>query len=478
MSTLSEEQVEMLAGLADLLAKGTKTKAANTVHDAVRLHGDGGLFNHPGLERDIITAMVRPFGIGSALPLFPSVTEDPRFGALTGIEEIAGLEPDEACEDAPTGYIKAAKLTAKFGMIRRDTNTIEMDKVMLKLNRGDHTDLVLRGKVLGLSNLEPSGMDQSQIIDIITMSEMVNTAVRAERILNRQIWQGSPLVGTEFPGLDSQIATGIVDADSGIAAPSLDSDVKNFALNNVDGSTGNDIVEYLSMLEWYLRYNAMTMGLDPVSWVVVMRPELWFELTKSWPCAYHTSKCAPSVATNGSVVIDGRENTRERDLMRNGMYIDINGNRYPVVVDTGVFEKNSTNSAGLAPGEFASSIYMVPLTITGGFPVTYREYVDYRQAIPDVRLMRGKEDFFWTDQGVYSWAIEQIKWCYKFALKTEQRVILRTPQLAGRIDDVMYSPLQHLRDVDPGSPYFLDGGTSLGDHRPDYYAVWGGTALD
>jgi hypothetical protein len=41
------------------------------------------------------------------------------------------------------------------------------------------------------------------------------------------------------------------------------------------------------------------------------------------------------------------------------------------------------------------------------------------------------QDFFWTDGGVYSWAIEQIKWCYKLSLKTTQRIVLRSPHLAG-----------------------------------------------
>ena len=47
----------------------------------------------------------------------------------------------------------------------------------------------------------------------------------------------------------------------------------------------------------------------------------------------------------------------------------------------------------------------VPLTITGNFPVTYMEYLDYRQAASDVALLRGREDF-WTDGGMWAWAIE------------------------------------------------------------------------
>jgi hypothetical protein len=85
------------------------------------------------------------------------------------------------------------------------------------------------------------------------------------------------------------------------------------------------------------------------------------------------------------------------------------------------------------------------------------------------------EQFFWTDNGSYSWALEQIKWCYKLALKTERRIILRTPQLAGRIDNVKYEPLQHLRDSDPSGAYFKDGGVSLrGGMVQTPHAVWSG----
>lgn len=476
---LLERQTEILNQLAGENGdakkerEGMHTKAPANFSTYTPLHGSGGIFTSPGLEREIVTAHVRPFGIARELPLLPSVYQDPRFGAITGFTDVEGSQPDYACEDAPTGYMKACTLTARFGRLRFDTQTIDMNDVMLKLHRGDFTDLQLRGRLLGLTGLEPSGLRETDVLDLVTMAEMVGVGVQTERNLTEQIWQGTWGVSHQFPGLDVQIATGQKDADSGALCPSLDSDVKDFGYDMICGD-GRDIVEYLSMLEYYLNYNAMTMGLEPVQWVIAMRPQLWFELTACWPCAYNTTKCSPAVATNSQVFLDGRENTSERDAMRNGMYIDINGRRYPVVTDTGIFEHNSTNNANLNPGEYASSIYMVPLTIRGGMPVTYREYVDYRQASRDTALLRNNNTFFWTDNGVYSWAYEETKWCYKLALKTEQRIVLRTPHLAGRIDYVGYSPLQHVREPNPDSPYHVDGGVSLRDGLSQPFAVWDG----
>jgi hypothetical protein len=212
------------------------------------------------------------------------------------------------------------------------------------------------------------------------------------------------------------------------------------------------------MLEFYLQNNARKMGLDPVQWVVVMRPELWFELSAVWPCAYLSNRC--NVGDSNAVVINDNVNVNMRDEMRNGRFIDINGNRYPVVIDDGIFEHDSTNNVNLEPGQYASSIYMVPLTITGGFPVTYLEHVNYRAAQSDIALLNGKERF-WTDGGKYMWVVEQNRFCYLLSVKTEQRVVLRTPHLAGKIDAVAYSPLQHLRSFDPASPYHADGGVSM-----------------
>jgi hypothetical protein len=290
------------------------------------------------------------------------------------------------------------------------------------------------------------------------------------------MWNGSPANNNagggyaEMPGLSAQIATGQMDAHTGTLCPALDSDVKDFAYDEIGGA-GRDIVAYLSMLEAYLYFNAEHMGLLPWTAVLAMRPELWYVLSEVWPCAYNTTKCATVIRdANGQVVVGGPDMVRLRDDMRQQMYIDINGRRYPVVTDSQIFEHNNINNGNLAAGEYASSIFFVPLTITGGFPVTYLEFLDYRAAAPDIALLKGLQQF-WSDDGRYMWALEQVKYCYKLTVKTQQRVILRTPQLAGRIDSVKYVPLQHFRSPDPDSPYFRDGGVSLRSDET-IHAVW------
>ncbi len=466
ITKILEKQTEILTELVH-----TKTPAQWGTNTP--LHGSGGIFAVPGLERDIISTHMRPYGITSVLPRIPSVFVDPRFGSLTGFTATSGSQPDHACDDAPTGYMKGCNLTARFGRIRYDTNTIDMNDVMLRLHRGDFTDLILRGELLGMTGMTPSGLNVNQVLNVVTMAEMVIVGVAFERELNRQVWQGVTTVANEFPGLDVQIATGQSDADTGTLCPALDSDVKDFNYDLVCGDN-RDIVEYMSSMMWYLEDIAKNTGLDPVNYVIVMRPGLWYELSSCWPCRYHTYRCSVRDTSSIDAVpqIDAADMTAVRDAMRNGMYIDINGKRYPVLTDTGIHEETPADNANIIPGQYASSIYAVPLSVQGGFKTTYMEYVDYRQAQPDVSLLRGLEEFFWTDNGLYSWAVEQVKWCYKLAAKIEPRVILRTPHLAGRIDAVKYSPLQHERDSDPSSSYFKDGGVSLRSGISSPYAAW------
>jgi len=168
--TMAPPHIKGLLGLEALTAE---EKAAGNFQTATPLHGSGGIFSTPGLDRTVVTAYIREHGISPFLSKVPSVDESPRFATLTGYTATTGTEPTNACEDAPTGYVKGCNLTARFGLIRRDTQTIEMDKVMLKINRSDFKDLVLAGEVIGLTDLLPSGLNQSQILNVITMSEMV-----------------------------------------------------------------------------------------------------------------------------------------------------------------------------------------------------------------------------------------------------------------------------------------------------------------
>ena len=254
--------------------------------------------------------------------------------------------------------------------------------------------------------------------------------------------------------------------------PAADSFILNFNFNDVDG-VALDIVEYVSMMEWYLYDIASRTNMLPVRWAVVMRPELWFELSAVWPCRYLTHRCSTSSNSNPMVINDDN-NVRLRDSMRDGMYLDVNGRRYPVITDDGIYEYTNVNNANVPAGEFASSLYFVPLTIRGNFPTIYWEYIDYRGVQQQMSPIGAGNRVvpFWTDSGRYLWVYRPNAYCFDLQAKVEPRVVLRTPHLAGKIDYIKYSPLAHLRDSDPASSYFKDGGVSFRSGSTSY-AVWG-----
>lgn len=455
------------------------TKAPGNQHNAALLGQPGGMFSTTGLNNDIISTHISPRGLGAMIPAFGSDVDDPRFGFLTGFSDDIGSEAVYPCDDAPTGYMKAATLTAAFGRLMRQTNTIEVDK-LLHRKRGTNTNLRLLNSMLtGNVGLDMSGMTDADIMNLVVKAEMVSVGVRLERKLAKIFWAGAVGNATahggykEFPGLDAQIATGQVDAESNTAVPSADSMIYNYGYSDVD-SSAKDIVEYMSMMEYQLRDIAERTNMNPVTWAVVMRPELWFELSAIWACRYLTHRCAAPGVTGFSINVTGSEQIAMRDDMRNNRYIIINGSRYAVVLDDGIFEHTNINNASVPAGNWASSIYFVPLRVRGNFPVLYWEHIDYGQLPAQLApLGAGQRNTpFWSDGGRYLWVYRENGYCFDLQVKTEPRIILRTPHLAGKIQSVRYSPMEHLRSPFPDNPYWKNGGVSFRPEDTDGYAIW------
>lgn len=467
---------ELIAALeAVQKSQGMATKAPANAHNAALLTQPGGMFTVAGMDRTLISTHIFPMGIGSSLPVFASNLDDPRFGLITGFGPTSGSEPTYPCDDAPTGYMKSGTLTAQFGRVVGQTPTIEIDKILHQARTASTGLQLLNEQLNGMTGMLPTN-DVSALLSNVVRAEMVNVGVQLERKLAKMIWQGTPSANTagggykEFPGLDAQIATGQKDAESNTLLPSVDSLIMNF--NASVDSTTTDIVEHISAMEYHLRNRADRSGLSPVQWVVAMRPELFFELTAIWACRYMTDRCS-DVEGNQVVTLNDDTAVRMRDEMRNGNFLLVNGRRLPVITDDGIYEGDSTNSTGLAQGEFKSSIYFVPLRVRGNFASTYWEHVDYRGASAQLSALGqgASKAPFWSDGGRMLWVYRENGFCFDLQTKMEPRIILRTPQLAGKIQNVKYAPFLHMNSPFPESPYFVNGGVSTRSVATSY-AVW------
>lgn len=469
-----DTMIELLTAMK-AKSKGTKKKALTvaSVNNATMLQQPGGIFTVPGMERDVFSTHLVPEGIASFLPSYPATRDDPRYGFLTGFTATTGSEPTMPCDDAPKGFVKSGTLTAAWGRVMRETQTIEIDKVLHEA-RESTSGLRLIGDLLGMTETE---IDDSDPLDMVVQMEMIGVGVQLERKTSILNWQGNPANNTsgggykEYPGLDRQINTGQVDAETNIAIPSADSLLFDFGHTAVD-STSKDIVEFLSMMEYYLREKARRLRMEPVSWLVVMRPELWHQLSMVWPCRYYTNRCTN--AAGAAVVTINDDGVKVRDAMRQGNYIEINGRRYTVVLDDGIFEHNNATTAGIPAGSYSSSIYFVPLRVRGNFPVTYFEFINYRGIDAQLRAMKeGRRQVpFWTNSGRMLWVYIDNGYCFKLQAKLEDRIILRTPHLAGKVQGIRYTPMQKLDSPYPDSPYFKDGGVSLRGFTGEGFHVW------
>jgi len=434
--------------------------------------GPGGFMSTPGLDQAVLSTHITPLGIDQWLPAVPSTLTNPLFPVFTGVTDEIGSEPPNVCDDAPTALMTSATLTAQFGRIIRDTPTIDRGRLPQTV-AGEPTELSLlaaRGRMGAMDiDMSPEGI----LLDA-TRGSMFVLGTQFQRKLNKMFWQGNPSVNNpaapgylEFPGLDRQITTGQVDAVSGSAVAALDSYVKNANY----GLLGDyDIVAHLQDLERNLFHRALEMFGD-ATFVIAMRPEMWEELTAVWPIQYSTQSVGNLLTTTGvSVNVDGNAVVTARDNMRSSMQITLNGRTYPVVLDHGIYLHTSTNSA-IPAGRYASSIYMLPLTVYGGYNVLRIEYLDFSKGAPNMPGLSGREDF-WTDGGRYLWSVVQDATCFHLKARVEPRIVLQAPWLAGKIQRVAFHPLSIDRQPDPDDPYFVDGGVSI---RPvtTYSKVWG-----
>ncbi len=466
----------MAPNLVDTLVSRLKHTTPTGTPDALHYVGPASLFGVAGLERELISTRIQPRGLASVLPIRPSNTMNPMYPYITGFTATTGDVASTVCDDGPlAGHGKSCLQTAAFGRYTYMTRELELNRTGQVINRGEFQDFQLVNSPLVESQGGIfSGFGGTPDIANEVLMRFLEVGVAYQNLLMRQLWAGNPAnnVGTgylEFPGLDILIGTNKVDAITGTTCPSLNSDIKDFNYENVN--TGS-IVNVMSYLMRYLRHNADRMNFTPVNWAIVMRPELFWELSAIWPCSYLTYRCAsPDTFT---LNVDAADQVRMRDDMRQGNYLMLDGVRYNVILDDGIAEDSNTNNANVPNPCFASDIYVIPLS-AGNMVTTYWEYFNYRgpNAAAETIADGGLGDDFWTDGGVYLWHKKPpLNWCVQWISKIEPRIILRTPQLAGRITNVVYCPLQHTRQPFNDDPYFVNGGESTARAVASLYSDW------
>ena len=88
---LSPDAVRLMNAMASISTKDAGTTAGTM------LHGPGGLLGVPGLNKQIINAMIMPRGIAGRIPVMKSTNTNELYPIFTGQLASSGHEPTAAC---------------------------------------------------------------------------------------------------------------------------------------------------------------------------------------------------------------------------------------------------------------------------------------------------------------------------------------------------------------------------------------------
>lgn len=475
--------------LADILGPALQQKQARDYgltlkHDAsttpatgVYRHGPGGLLTWPGVDPDVFNASLGPYSILNQIPAVPSNQMSPTYMVLTGVKADTGSEPAGPCDDGVVaGLMKGGMITSVFGRYLRETPVLSLERLGQVNDRADPMDLRLIGSPLAMNGPFgglPSSAAPADVLTNEIAGKFWERNVSFHRLLAHQLWTGNPSNNNagggykELTGLQTLVNTGYVDAETNAALSAIDSYVTDANHRRIDtGST--EVVARITDTYYQLKQRADRAGLSPVRWVIAMRPQMFYELTAVWPCTYLSFRCMLDGNSANRNNIDAQDAVRFRDDMRGGKFLLIDGERVDVVVDDGIPEDTAATAGSIPRGCFESDIYFLPMSVVGGRQVLYLEYFQWdnsamRDALGNMIIGRIEGAFFTYPK--------QKNLCVQWASLIVPRLILRTPWLAARIQNIQYCPFQHEREPFPEDPYFVNGGHTerVG---PSYYKLW------
>ena len=466
----SDEQFQVLLD-SGAIGSGQKNDLLNTDYLTQAAHGtwsDGttqGLFTRPFSERGALSAIRYPEArIISRLWGGTTDIIATEYDILTGVDAGRGSNASTWCGEAPrAGYTRMGTVRAQFGEWRMQTDSVILQEIGGRLNRGDVDQTVINMPEAFplmpdfLGGLVNGGGALNRALGLQAFAYGVHAARQFVRVLfhgMRSATGASAELGfkREFDGFDQLIKTGYQDIDSGLFMPAADSIIES--LSNVNISAGSsDIVELIANIIYRLDSRADQNGFG-MEWQgrMYMEPDLFHALTAIWPCSYLTDNCNANNASGERIVINDSLNVDMRDQMRTGKFLWVMGRQIPVETTRGI------QRAEQGPG-FTSGIYFVNDDVPGvertnyleGFNMGNDDVQQYLNGLPmnEIRITNG---------GFYLSTFNRTDGCLEYTFNAKPRLILRTPWLCARLTDVVYT-LPGYSDGDrPGDAYYRGGG--------------------
>lgn len=458
------------------IAGGLTTKASAVTGGVIPPHGQNALFNTPGVNPGIVSAIVKPNGIEDFLErsghVRMSMDTNPLFGIMTGQTASSGDEPTDPCdEDVPVpGDLKMCYQTWVFGEMTMKSKPIRVDNAGELINRSEPLDLRLLNNPFGdlpeVVNIPAGELFRNKLAKAV--SEL---ALDFKRRYARLIWTGNPTntVGStggylEPYGLELIVNDTYVNSIGGARCSAADSYVQDAAQAIIQNGASATVTRYREA--WRSRRKlADDVGLTGVEWAWVMRYQKFLALVDVWACAYYTYRCymgAPAGTTATAYVDAAGAAIQLREQMLEGNFLLIDGVRVPVIIDNTLAELN------VGGGNFQSDSYLLPIRgdnfdDTNG-QITYLEHFNYRgpfgmQSV--ISQMGPQDEYRVSSDGRYAiFFLGGTAFCKQVMARTRKRIIVRAPFLAARIDNERYNVYAHEREWQPGTSFFENGGNT------------------
>ena len=456
-----------LAAKMGLLNIGQKNDPASTTPTAQTLHGPFpgnanqlGLFSGAGVRPERFSALQRPETFLSILPIRTSEFTNEILEIMTG--QLAGgtTNASDFCGNPPVvGDLKVMRRVFTWGDYYVKTNLNPVILTGQRVNRADVPASILNTGPAGNPLIPDIMYDMSQTRSQMR-TELFKIGVDLERNMEIVAIRGTADADNsrtgffnEFAGLDGQIATGLSDSVTGLAAPAADSAVVTFNAD-VEGTAadGRNLVETLNDTWYGLKDRAARVGMGGVVWAIVMRKEAFRRVTDTLACELVLHNCAGSAASPNNR--DGMAIQALRMEMLNGNFLRIEADNVPVVFSEGILHEVLANNT------YMSDMYFVPLS-WNGMPLTTIEYfpADNPWATEFANFV-GADNIRTINNGMYLVGRRDTGLCIEYHFQARFRLILELPYLAARIDNLQYTYLAPTREAIPGASFYVDGGAT------------------
>jgi hypothetical protein len=457
----TEEQLAfILKEFAEKNTPASTTPTAPTLHGP--FHGNTaqfGIFSNAGVRPSRWSTLARPWSFASIISLEKSRFWTEKLEVMTGVTEAAGSNASGFCGDPPTvGQGKICKQNFNWGKYYVKTDLNVMPYIGSYKDRADvPAEIINAGPVA--NPFVPDVMYRLMPSDSQLRYELWRIGVEFERGLDVSLILGNntTAIGThgwfaDFNGLDLQIKTGYTDADTGLACSAMDSIViTHSAAVGGTAADGRNITQELSDLFYGLRQRASKFMMPDTQWAIVIREELFRSLVEAYSCQYHLYKCSGAQYEENN--IDQTTTNNLRLEMLRGRYLLIDGVPVPVVFSEGITQTTPSSNT------FQSDMYIVPVSWRGT-PLLRVEYHPM-DSQPTTEFSNFQGDGVQTlNNGLWMVGNRNTGLCKEYHFALMMRMILETPFLAGRIDDINYTFSAEIRNALPGASFYHDGGAT------------------